>query len=111
MSNVSVMGQTGFALWIILLGVHRAGCAACTAVPMPLLWRSHDRLRGVRARPRAEVAADAGQDRHIVSQRLSASAAFLFQTRWRHAGGDLSRPNHIISARIARSCDPNTRQN
>jgi hypothetical protein len=31
-----------------------------------------------------------------MSQGLSVSvAAFPFQTRWLHAGGDLSRPNHI----------------
>jgi hypothetical protein len=31
-----------------------------------------------------------------MSQRLSVSvAAFPFQMRWLHAGGDLSRPNHI----------------
>ena len=53
-----------------------AGChterAARAALPMPALRRPHDRHRGVRTRLRAEVAADAGQVRHVMSQTSSA---------------------------------------
>ena len=53
-----------------------AGChterAARAALPMPTLRRPHDRHRGVRTRLRAEVAADAGQVRHVMSQTSSA---------------------------------------
>jgi hypothetical protein len=35
---------------------------------MLALWRSHDHHRGIRARLRAEVAADAKQGRHVMSQ-------------------------------------------
>ena len=65
----------------------RAGCATCTALPMPALWRSHDCDRGVRVRLRAEVAADAEQDRHVMSQtflralRLSRSDALAPRRR------------------------------
>src|SRR4029077_19248277 len=45
-----------------------AGCATCAALLVPALWRSHDRHRGVRARLPAEVAPDAEQDRHVMSQ-------------------------------------------
>ena len=84
-------------------GGRRAGRARA-AVTMPALRRSHDRHRGLRARLRAEIPADAGQDRHIMSQRLSISvAAFPFQMRWLYAGGDtLLDPITSISARIAR---------
>jgi len=70
---------------------------------MPLLWRSYDHHRGVRARPRAEVAADAEQDRHIMSQRLSVSvAAFPFQMRWLNAAAISLDPVTSISAKITR---------
>ena len=50
-----------------------AGRAARGALPMPALRRPHDRHRGLRARLRAEVAADARHKRHVMSQtRLSA---------------------------------------
>ena len=34
---------------------HQLEYPACAALPMPPLWRSHDRHRGIRARLRAEV--------------------------------------------------------
>jgi hypothetical protein len=76
-----------------------AGCGAgrptCTALPMPALWRPHDCDRGVRVRLRAEVAADAEQDRHVMSQTSCERCGFPVPMRWRHAGGDLARLNHI----------------
>jgi hypothetical protein len=62
---------------------------------MPRLWRSHDRHRGVRARLRAEVAADTGQDRYVMSQTFCRRCGFPVPMRWLHAGGDLSRTNYI----------------
>jgi hypothetical protein len=62
---------------------------------LPPLWRSHDRHRGVRARLRAEVAADTEQDRHVMSQSPCERRGFPVPMRWLRAGGDLSRPNHI----------------
>ena len=73
---------------------YHAGCATCAALPVPALWRPHDRHRGVRARLRAEVATDAEQDRHIMSQTSCERRGFPVPMRWLHAGGDLSRPNH-----------------
>ena len=34
---------------------------ACAALPMPVLWRAHDRHRDLRARLRAELAPDTKQ--------------------------------------------------
>ena len=65
------------------------------ALPMPALWRSHDRHRDLRARLRAEVATDTEQDRHVMSQTSCERCGFPVPMRWLHAGGDLSRPNHI----------------
>src|SRR6266702_1980489 len=42
--------------------------ATYDVLPMPALRRPNDRDRGVRARLRAEVAPDAEQDRHVMSQ-------------------------------------------
>ena len=69
-----------------------AGCATCAALLVPALWRSHDRHRGVRARLRAEVAPDAEQDRHVMSQTFPVRCGLPVPMRWFHAGGDLSRP-------------------
>jgi hypothetical protein len=71
-----------------------AGCAARGALPMPALRRPHDRDRGVRARLRAEVAPDAEQDRHIMSQTSRRPRSFPVPTRWLHAGSDTSRSDH-----------------
>jgi hypothetical protein len=71
------------------------GHPACAALPMPPLWRSHDRYRGVRARLRAEVAADTEQDRHLMSQTPGNRCGFPVPMRWLHAGGDLFRPTSI----------------
>ena len=47
-----------------------------------------------------------------MSQRLSVNvAAFPLQMRRLHAGGDLSRPNHIHQCTDRALCDPNTHQN
>src|SRR6266478_312750 len=56
------------------------------------LWRPHDRDRGVRTRLRAEVASDAQQDRHIMSQTALERRHFPVPMRWPHAGNDPSRP-------------------
>ena len=50
--------------------------------------------RGLRARLRANVAADPKQDRHIMSQTACERRHVLAPMRWLHAGGDLSRHNH-----------------
>ena len=70
------------------------GRAACAALPMPALRRPHDCDRGLRARLRANVAADPKQDRHIMSQTACERRHVLAPMRWLHAGGDLSRHNH-----------------
>jgi hypothetical protein len=75
-------------------GCH-AGRARCAALLVPALWRSHDRHRGVRARLRAAVAANASCDRHVMSETPVSIAAFPFRYPGSHAGGDLSRPNRI----------------
>ena len=61
---------------------------------MPALWRPHDCDRGLRARPRAKVAADPKQGRYVMSQTACERRHFLVPMHWLHAGGDLSRPNH-----------------
>ena len=61
---------------------------------MPPLWRSHDRDRDLRARLRAEVAANTEQDRHIMSQTSCERCGFPVPMRWLRAGSDLSRPGH-----------------
>jgi hypothetical protein len=71
-----------------------AGCAPRAAVSMPALRRPHDRDRGVRARLPAEVAPDAEQDRHIMSQTSRRPRSFPVPTRWLHAGSDTSRSDH-----------------
>ena len=75
-------------------GATRAAMPTRAALPMPALRRTHDRDRGVRTRLRAEVAADAGQVRHVMSQTSSARRRFPVPLRWLHAGGDLSRHKH-----------------
>jgi hypothetical protein len=72
----------------------RAGRATCAGLPMPALWRLHDRHRGVRPRLRAKVAANAEQGRHVMSQTPCDRSHFLVPMRWPNTGGDLSRPNH-----------------
>jgi hypothetical protein len=62
---------------------------------MPALWRPHDCHRGVRVRLRAEVAADGEQDRHVMSQTSCDRCGFPVPMRWRRAGRDLARPNHV----------------
>ena len=69
-----------------------AGChtgrAACAAQPMPALRRPHDRHRGVRTRLRAEVAADTGQVRYVMSQTFSEpplSRSLALAPRWRRS--------------------------
>ena len=79
-----------------------AGCAACTALLVPALWRSHDRHRGLRARLRAEVATDTDQDQLVMSQTFCERCGFPVPMRWLHAGGDLAQPITSISASIAR---------
>jgi hypothetical protein len=69
--------------------------ARVAVLPMPPLRRSHDRHRGVRARLRADVAADTEQDRHVMSQTSCRRGGFPVPMRWLRAGRDLSRPNHI----------------
>ena len=76
------------------------GRAACGALPMPALRRPHDRHRGLRARLRAEVAADAKQVRHVMS-RTSSARRLPVPLRWLRAGGDPSRPNSRQSMRPA----------
>ena len=61
---------------------------------MSALWRPHDRDRDLRTRLRAEVAPDADQDRHIMSQNAHEPRTFLIPMRWPHAGSDPSRPDH-----------------
>ena len=73
---------------------YRARRATRAAVPMPALRRSHDRHRGVRPRLRAELAPDPNKDRHVMSQTSSECRDFPLPLRRRHAGGDLSRPDH-----------------
>ena len=70
------------------------GRATCAALPLPALRRPHDRHRDLRARLRAEVAPDAEQDRHIMSQTARERRRFPVPMRWLHAGSDLSRRNH-----------------
>ena len=55
-----------------------SGRAACGALPMPALRRPHDRHRGLRPRLPAEMAADAGQVRHLMSQTPPRRAASPF---------------------------------
>src|SRR5262245_10013131 len=62
---------------------------------MPALWRPHDCDRGVRVRLRTEVAADAEQDRYVMSQTSCERCGFPVPMRWRRAGGDLARLNHL----------------
>jgi hypothetical protein len=82
---------------------YRAGCAARAALPMPALRHPHDRDRGIRARLRAEVAADTKRVRHVMSQTSSERRRFPVPLRWLHAGGDVSRPRFMaINAPAAR---------
>jgi hypothetical protein len=46
-------------------------------------------------RLRAEVAADAEQDRHVMSQTSCERCDFPVPMRWRRAGGDLAQPNRV----------------
>jgi hypothetical protein len=71
---------------------YRHGHATCAALPLPALWRPHDRDRGVRTRLRAELASDAEQDRHVMSQTALERRHFPVPIRWPHAGSDPSRP-------------------
>src|SRR3977135_3008274 len=71
---------------------YRRGHATFTALPLSALWRPHDRDRGVRTRLRAEVASDAQQGRHIMSQTALERRDFPVPMRWPDAGSDLSRP-------------------
>jgi len=61
---------------------YRAGRPTCAALPVPTLWRSDDRDRADRARLRAEVAADAEQHRHVMSQTHCERCGFLVPMRW-----------------------------
>jgi hypothetical protein len=63
--------------------------------PMPVLWRTHDRHRDLRARLPAELAANTKQDRHVVSQTPCKQCSFLLPICWPHAGNDLAQPNGI----------------
>jgi hypothetical protein len=67
----------------------RAGRTTCAAMPMPALWRSHDRYRGIRAR----VAANAELHRHVMTQTRCEHRDFPVPLRWLHASSNLSRPN------------------
>ena len=80
------------------------------ALPMPALRRPHDRHRGLRARMRAEVAADPKHDRHIMSQTACQRRRFPVPLRWLHAGGDLSRRNHANQPARSPVDTPSTRQ-
>jgi hypothetical protein len=71
---------------------HRSGHATHAALPMPALRRPHDRDRDLRARLRAEMAPDAEQDRHVMSQIAREPRTFLVPMRWPYAGSDPSRP-------------------
>ena len=73
---------------------HRSGRDPCAALPMPALWRAHDRDRGVRTRLRAEVASHVGQDRHVMTQTSRRPRNFQFRSRWLHAGSARSRSDH-----------------
>ena len=76
-------------------GGSRAGYPTDAALPMSALWRSHDRHRGVRTRLRAQVAANASHDRHVITQASCQRSTFPRSDAWLYAGGDLSRLNHI----------------
>jgi integrase len=69
---------------------HRHGHATHAALPLPLpaLWRPHDRNRDLRARLRTDVAPDAEQDRHIMSQTSRERRNFHVPTRGPYAGSD-----------------------
>jgi hypothetical protein len=60
-----------------------------------MLWRAYDRHRDLRARLRAELAADTEQDRHLMSQTSCDRCSFPVPMRWLRAGGDLAQPNRI----------------
>ena len=66
------------------------------ALLVPALWRSHDRHpRCSRARLPAEVAPDAEQDRHVMSQTFPVRCGFARSVRWFHASGDPSSTNRM----------------
>ena len=77
---------------------------------MPALWRPHDCDRGVRVRLRAEVAADAEQDRHAMSHTSCERCGFPVPMRWRRAGADLLDPITSINAPSGRRCAPSPRR-
>ena len=59
----------------------------------------------------AEVAPDAEQDRHAMSQTFPVRCGLPVPMRWFHAGGDPSRPIACISAPMVRCCAPSVRRN
>ena len=84
----------------------RAGRPTCIALPMPALRRPHDRDRGVRVRLRAEVAADAKQDRHVMSQPPASVAAFPFRCAGAVPAPISLDPITSINAPSGRRCAP-----
>jgi hypothetical protein len=71
----------------------RTRCVCCPG--HAVLWRAYDRHRDLRARLRAEVAADTKQDRHVMRQTACKRCGLPLPIRWPRAGGDLAQPNGI----------------
>jgi hypothetical protein len=67
---------------------------------LPTLWWPHDLDRDLRARLRAEVAPDAQQDQHIMSQTSPERRHFPVPTSWPYAGSDPSRPGHYAQRSV-----------
>ena len=97
----ALLGATACRRPATAAGDH-SGRAACGALPMPALRRPHDRHRGLRARLRAEVAADAKRVRHVMS-RTSSARRLPLPLRWLRAGGHPSQPHSGQSMRPAPS--------
>jgi len=75
-----------------------------THAPLPLptpVAAPHDRYRDLRARLRAEVAPDAEQDRHIMSQTSMSVANSPVLMRWPYAGQRHLSPNRRWSTHRA----------
>jgi hypothetical protein len=70
--------------------------ARYAALPLPPLWRPHDRHRGRRARLRAEIPADAcsdaNQDRYVMTAARVCGRKAVRLGRRSSAGGDPARP-------------------
>ena len=75
-------------------------------LPMSTLWRPHDHHRGVRARLRADVAANPSQDRHIMSQTPRGRLDFLAPMRRPRQRRSLSTKSLISVASSAADGSP-----